>query len=57
MDLFGAKRQQAAQSDLPGRLAALERYADYLRQQGEYGLEQLERRLTALESASAGKAD
>ncbi len=46
MDLFGRRLKPSPAGDYAGRLAALEDYVEYLRQQGEYGLSQAERTLT-----------
>lgn len=50
MDLFGKRLTRREAGDYAGRLAELEDYVEYLRQQGEYGLSQAGKRLTALES-------
>ncbi len=50
MNLFARRPPRLEESDLAGRLAALEEYAEYLRQQGEYGFAQTESRLEALEN-------
>ncbi len=49
MKLFDKPMTRRAGEDLARRLAALEDYVEYLRRQGEYGADQTERRLTALE--------
>lgn len=49
MNLFGRKLERREDRDLAGRLRALEEYAEYLRQQGEYGFRQAGRRLNALD--------
>lgn len=49
MQLFERRRESREDGDLAGRLEALERYADYLREQGEYGFSQAGKRLDALE--------
>lgn len=42
MDLFGKRLTRREAGDYAGRLAALEDYVEYLRQQGEYGLSRTE---------------
>lgn len=37
MDLFCKRLRRREERDLAGRIAALEDYVEYLRQQGEYG--------------------
>lgn len=49
MQLFGRLREPREDRDVAGRLEALERYVDYLREQGEYGFSQAGKRLDALE--------
>ncbi len=52
MDLF--QRRLPQQGDVAGRLAALEDYVEYLRQQGEYGIAQADKRLDDLEARPRG---
>lgn len=40
MELFQRRLRESPAPDVVGRLAALEDYVEYLRQQGEYGLSQ-----------------
>ncbi len=47
MDLFDRRLKPSQAGDYAGRLAALEDYVEYLRQQGEYGLSQAAKPLTA----------
>ncbi len=49
MNLFARRPQRREEGDLAGRLAALEEYVEYLRQQGEYGFARTGSRLDALE--------
>lgn len=43
MDLFRKRLDRREGPDIAGRLAALEDYVEYLRQQGEYGFGQVGR--------------
>ena len=49
MKLFDQLPQRRESADYLGRLAALEDYVEYLRQQGQYGFSQAGKRLDALE--------
>lgn len=49
MNLFTRRLERSESRDLAARLRALEDYAEYLRQQGEYGFRQAGRRLDALD--------
>lgn len=55
MKLMTTRRQQRETRDVQGRLAALEDYVDYLREQGEYGFSQAGKRLDALDGGKDGK--
>ena len=52
MKLFDQLPPRRARADYVGRLAALEDYVEYLRQQGQYGFSQTGKRLDALEGQS-----
>lgn len=43
MDLFRKRLSRREAGDVSGRLAALEEYVEYLRQQGEYGFGQTQK--------------
>lgn len=43
MELFKRKMRPADERDIRGRLSALEDYVEYLRQQGETGMDQVRR--------------
>lgn len=47
MDLFQKRLARREDRDYAGRIAALEDYVEYLRQQGEYGLSRAGKHLTA----------
>lgn len=49
MDLFRKRLKQREPGDFTGRLAELEDYVEYLRQQGEYGFSQAEKARTGEE--------
>ena len=49
MQLFDQMPPRRDSADFVGRLAALEDYVEYLRQQGQYGFSQAGKRLDALE--------
>lgn len=49
MDLFRRRLPRRDIKDFAGRLAALEDYVEYLRQQGEYGFSQAEKAKTGEE--------
>ena len=49
MKLFDRQPPRRESADYLGRLAALEDYVEYLRQQGQYGFSQAGKRLDALE--------
>lgn len=49
MDLFRKRLTRRESRDYAGRLAALEDYVEYLRQQGEYGFSQAEKSKTGEE--------
>ena len=49
MKLFDHLHQRRESADYLGRLAALEDYVEYLRQQSRYGFSQAGKRLDALE--------
>lgn len=54
MKLFQRKLQRREEENFGGRLAALEDYVEYLRQQGEYGIAQADKRLDDLEARPRG---
>ena len=54
MKLFDKLPPRRDSADFVGRLAALEDYVEYLRQQGQYGFSQAGKRLDDLENR-AGK--
>ena len=49
MNLFDKELPRLGTADIVGRLAALEDFVEYLRQQGQYGFSQAGKRLDALE--------